>query len=137
MIDKFRGKYFFLSNFYIAPVEYRGLTYQNNEAAFQSAKSKNKKDKEKFIDILAVEAKKLGRQIELRDDWEDVKIDIMYEVCMAKFTQNLLLKEKLLATGTEELIEGNNHGDTFWGCVDGKGENHLGKILMKVREELS
>ena len=61
----------------------------------------------------------------------------MHEICMAKFTQNLLLKEKLLATGTEELVEGNNHGDTFWGCVNGKGENHLGKILMKVREELS
>lgn len=137
MIDKFRGKYFFLSNFYVAPVEYQGLTYQNNEAAFQSAKAKNKKDKEKFIDLLAAEAKKLGRQIELRDDWEDVKIDVMHEVCMAKFTQNLLLKEKLLATGIEELVEGNNHGDTFWGCVDGKGENHLGKILMKVREELS
>ena len=137
MIDKFRGKYFFLSNFYVAPVEYQGLTYQNNEAAFQSAKAKIKKDNEKFIDLVAAEATKLGSQSALRDDWEDVKIDVMHEVCMAKFTQNLLLKEKLLATGTEELIEGNNHGDTFWGCVNGKGENHLGKILMKVREELS
>ena len=137
MINKFRGKYYFLSNFFNAPVTYGGITYQNNEAAFQSAKAKIKKDKEKFIDLLAAEAKKLGRQIELRDDWEDVKIDVMHEICMAKFTQNLLLKEKLLATGTEELVEGNNHGDTFWGCVNGKGENHLGKILMKVREELS
>lgn len=137
MIDKFRGKYFFLSNFYVAPVSYGGLTYQNNEAAFQAAKTKSKEEKEKFVDLLAAEAKKMGRQVELREDWEEVKTDVMHDICMAKFTQNLLLKEKLLATGTEKLVEGNNHGDKIWGCVNGEGENRLGKILMQVREEIA
>lgn len=137
MIDKFRGKYFFLSNFYVAPVEYQGIIYRNNEAAFQAAKTTSKEVKEKFADLLAEEAKKLGRKVELRPDWEEVKTDVMHKICMAKFTQNPLLKEKLLATGSEELVEGNNHGDKIWGCVDGVGENRLGKILMQVREELS
>lgn len=60
----------------------------------------------------------------------------MYEICMAKFTQNEDLKEKLLATGNDILEEGNTWGDKVWGTVNGVGENKLGKILMKVREEL-
>lgn len=43
---------------------------------------------------------------------------------------------KLLATRDRMLIEGNDWGDTFWGMVDGEGENNLGKILMRVREEI-
>ena len=74
----------------------------------------------------------------LRPDWEKVKNGIMEEIVCAKFTQHTDLAEKLLATGDRVLVEGNHWGDTFWG-VDtrtGQGENHLGKILMKVREEL-
>lgn len=74
----------------------------------------------------------------MRPDWELVKYDVMYEVCMAKFTQNPDLLSKLLATGDAELIEGNTWGDRVWG-VDihrGIGENHLGKILMRIRSEL-
>ena len=83
-------------------------------------------------------AKRLGRQVELRSDWETVKYDVMYQVCMAKFQQNPELLRKLVRTGDAELIEGNTWGDRVWG-VDlyrGVGENHLGKILMKIREEL-
>ena len=61
----------------------------------------------------------------------------MYEIVLAKFTQNPDLKEKLLATGDESLEEGNTWGDTIWGTVDGVGENRLGKILMRVRDELN
>ena len=60
----------------------------------------------------------------------------MYELCKAKFTQNEDLKEKLLATGNDILEEGNTWGDRVWGTVNGVGENRLGKILMRVREEL-
>ena len=67
---------------------------------------------------------------------EEVKYDLMVDVCYAKFTQNEDLKEKLLATGDEYLEEGNNWGDRIWGTVNGEGENRLGKILMKVRDEL-
>lgn len=60
----------------------------------------------------------------------------MYEICLAKFSQNEELKIKLLATGDEHLEEGNTWGDRIWGTVNSKGQNHLGKILMRVREEL-
>lgn len=134
-INEFRGKYFFLSNFYPAKVEYQGYRFENNEAAFQAAKCP-----ERMLDFCGLtpnRAKHLGRRVPLRSDWELVKYDIMYEVCMAKFTQNPDLFSKLLATGNAELIEGNTWGDRVWGVCHGVGENHLGKILMRIRGELN
>lgn len=136
VIDSFRGKYFFLSNFYNAPVIYDDISYLNNEAAFQAQKVINKEERKNFSFLNPSEAKKLGRKVELRKDWEDCKIKIMYEICKAKFTQNQDCKNSLLKTGDAVLIEGNNWGDKIWGQVDGIGENYLGKILMKIREEL-
>ena len=134
MINNFKGKYYFLSNFYEAPVTWNGLTYLNNEAAFQSAKTFY--DRERFTNLDPSSAKRLGRRVQLRDDWEDVKNDVMYEICKAKFSQNAELKKKLLETGNKHLEEGNSWGDKIWGTVNGVGENRLGKILMKIREEL-
>lgn len=75
----------------------------------------------------------------LRPDWEEVKIGIMEEIVRAKFTQNPHLAEKLLATGGQQIAEGNTWGDTCWGVDSrtGEGENHLGQILMQVRSELN
>lgn len=81
-----------------------------------------------------VQAKRLGRKVKLRDDWEEVKLDIMTEVVSQKFLQHPHLIEMLLQTGDEELVEGNKWGDRFWGVCKGKSENHLGKILMKIRD---
>lgn len=134
MINEFRGKYYFLSNFYEAPVTWNGLTYLNNEAAFQSAKTFS--DRECFTNLDPSFAKKLGRKVQLRSDWENVKDDVMYEICKAKFSQNTELKKRLLSTGNEHLEEGNTWGDKIWGTVHGIGENRLGKILMRIREEL-
>lgn len=136
-IDEFRGRYFFLSNFYTAPVIYQGIRFENNEAAFQAAKCPERMTE--FCGLTPNAAKRLGRRVQLRPDWETVKYDVMYEVCMAKFTQNPDLLSKLLDTGDAELIEGNTWGDRVWG-VDmyrAIGENHLGKILMRVRAELN
>lgn len=134
MINSFRGDYYFLSNFYEAPVNYCGITYRNNEAAFQSAKTLDRELRAQFANLDASTAKKRGRKVKLRADWEDVKYNIMFAICMAKFTQNTDLKEKLLATGDEYLAEGNTWGDHFWGVVNGQGANKLGLILMQVRE---
>ncbi len=136
MIKEFRGKYYFLSNFYEASVTYDNITYRNNEAAFQSAKVLDKSSREKFSMLDPSSAKRKGRHVQLRHDWEKVKFNIMYEICLAKFSQNADLKEKLIATGDEYLEEGNIWGDKIWGIVNGKGQNNLGKILMRVREEL-
>lgn len=137
MINSFTGDYYFLSNFYMAPVSYNGWDYTNNEAAFQAQKTKNRRLRfQLFSKASPSEAKAAGRKIDLRSDWEEVKDKVMYEIVLAKFTQNPDLKEKLLATGDEHLEEGNTWGDTTWGTVNGIGENRLGKILMKVRKEL-
>lgn len=135
-IDSFRGKYFFLSNFYLTEVSFDGLTFQNNEAAFQAMKTLDRGKRAEFARLDPSSAKRKGRQVKLRKDWEEIKDQIMYEICLSKFNQNEDLRNKLLQTKGMELIEGNDWGDTYWGVCRGRGQNKLGKILMRVREEL-
>lgn len=136
MIDSFRGKYFFLSNFYEVPVVYEGIMYGSSEAAFQAQKCKDEKQRILFAYLKPSEAKERGRTIQLREDWEDIKFQIMYLIVYNKFDQNPELAKRLLETGAEELVEGNTWGDKIWGKVDGEGLNLLGRILMDVRTEL-
>ena len=133
-ISDFRGKHYYLSNFYERDITCFGLTFKNNEAAFHAMKCPERASE--FCDLDPSAAKKLGRQIQLRSDWEQVKEDVMYEVCRAKFMQNPDLKARLLSTGTVQLVEGNNWNDREWGVCNGEGKNKLGKILMRIREEL-
>lgn len=135
-IDTFRGDNFYLSNFYRAKVEYNGIIYPHNEAAFQAQKNKDKQVQKIFRKLSPTEAKILGKNIHLRSDWNEVKDQIMYEICYEKFKQNLGLKRKLINTGNAILIEGNTWHDTYWGICNNEGQNKLGKILMKVRSEL-
>lgn len=137
MIAEFRGENYFLSNFYPTAVTYDGLTYRNTEAAFQASKTTDLEKRIKFTKMNPSAAKQAGRRIVLRRDWESIKENIMYEICKAKFVQNLRLKEQLLATKDEYLEEGNTWGDHEWGVSGGYGENKLGKILMRIRIELS
>ena len=99
-------------------------------------KTKDESLRKDFANLTPNESKKLGRKVKLREDWEDVKVDIMYEIVKQKFIQNPDLKDKLIATGNAYLEEGNTWGDKVWGTVNGEGFNHLGFILMKIREEL-
>lgn len=135
-INSFRGDFFFLSNFYEAPVQYDGIVYQNNEAAFQAQKCANPADRQKFAELNPTEARHLGRAIPLRKDWEQVKMSVMSEIVRAKFEQNPDLAKKLLSTHDAYLEEGNTWGDRTWGTVNGAGANHLGRILMEVRKEI-
>lgn len=130
--------YEYLSNFYETRVEYKGLTYLNNEAAFQAQKCMTEEEKLPFTEYSPGKSKGMGRRVPLRPDWEEVKTGVMEEIVRAKFTQHPELAEKLLSTGEKVLVEGNHWGDTCWGVDSrtGQGENRLGKILMKVREEL-
>ena len=136
MINSFRGKYYFLSNFYETPVTFDGITYRNNEAAFQAQKVLSKEEQTEFSNLNASEAKKLGRKVLLRKDWEDVKVLLMQGIVDAKFDQHPELAALLMDTGDEYLEEENTWGDKIWGTVDGKGQNLLGQILMKTRERL-
>ena len=107
MIDSFRGKYYFLSNFYNSKVIYEGIEYLNNESAFQSCKLKDINKRKAFSNLDPNSAKRKGRHVQLRYDWEKVKFNIMYEIVKAKFEQNEDLRKRLINTGNEELIEGN------------------------------
>jgi ribA/ribD-fused uncharacterized protein len=142
MISDFSGPHFFLSNFYPSPVTYEGVVYASVEHAFQAAKAL---DPETRVSIQQAgtpdQAKRLGRRATLRADWEQVKVSIMEQILRQKFT-DAQLAESLLATGDEELLEGNTWNDRFWGAVynygtrQWEGQNHLGKLLMKLRQEL-
>lgn len=135
-ITKFRGVNSFLSNFYYSPVYYNGIRFSTVEHAFQAAKSNDVKTQKLFAIIpTPEEAKKFGKTIRLREDWETVKVSIMKDLLKQKFSKSPL-KEMLMNTNGIELIEGNTHGDVYWGVVNGKGKNTLGKLLMEVRREL-
>lgn len=134
-IAEFKDEYDFLSNFYLAPVQYGGYKFSSSEAAFQAAKCPERMGE--FVSLNPSQSKRLGRKLPLRDDWEEVKDAVMYEICHMKFFQNADLREKLLATGDAELIEGNTWGDRVWGVCDGVGQNRLGKILMRIRAEFA
>lgn len=135
-IDSFRGEYHFLSNFHQSPVTMYGESYPTVEHAFQAAKALHPEDRER-IRIVAKpgDAKRLGRRVQLRPDWEDVKLSIMYTLVARKF-QDSTLRHQLLQTGDEYLVEGNTWNDTFWGVCNGEGRNYLGLILMRVRSEI-
>lgn len=137
MINSFNGEYEFLSNFYPSPIQPDGkILYPTVEHYFQGKKAENIDD---FYMVLSSktpgDAKRMGKRIKLRSDWEDIKNNVMLLGLRAKFAIPEL-REKLLATGNEELIEGNTWGDTYWGVCDGIGQNRLGKLLMQVREEI-
>lgn len=134
-ISEFKGRYFFLSNFFPAPVIVWGRRFQSNEAAFQAAKCPSRMDE--FCGLDPSKAKRLGRQVQLRPDWEDVKDEIMRLICKAKFIQNPGLMDQLIKTGDAQLVEGNTWGDRVWGVCNGAGENRLGKILMALRQEFT
>lgn len=137
VIDRFFDEYRFLSNFWYADVVFEGIKYKSSEHAFQAAKSLDNNIRLEIANVETTgQAKRYGKKIELRPDWEEVKYDIMYKIVYDKFTRNKDLGEKLIATGDAQLIEGNTWGDQIWGVCKGKGTNWLGKILMKVREEI-
>lgn len=138
MIDSFTNEYAFLSNFYLVDIKYQGFTYPSSEHAYQAAKTLDSYEKSKFTSrsISPAQSKKMGRNIKLRSDWEHVKLKVMEDILRIKFAQGTPLSKQLMATGNQQLIEGNWWNDTYWGVCRGKGENHLGKLLMKIRKEL-
>lgn len=135
-IRGFKGEYSCFSNFSTHSVTYKGITFDNSEAAFQAQKVNDDNIKKEFAHLKPAKAKGKGRHVSLRTDWEKVKDNIMYEIVLAKFQQNEDIKQILLSTGDAYLEETNTWKDQYWGVYNGMGKNKLGKILMKVREEL-
>ena len=137
----FQGAYRFMSNFYPCAVEFDGIKYKSSEAAYQASKvpvgEDWEQDKVAFAQLNAREARRSGQLLRcLRHDWDDVKLNIMYRILRSKFSQNPDLRRKLLDTDGTYLEETNYWRDTFWGIYNGVGENHLGRLLMVVRDEI-
>jgi ribA/ribD-fused uncharacterized protein len=141
-INSFTGRYEFLSNFFPSPIALWAYTgdlreFPTVEHVFQSFKTE---DPIQFESIRTAptpgKAKRLGKACTLRKDWEEIKLEVMFRALTEKFRQNADLYEQLLSTGTALLVEGNNWGDVYWGVCGGVGENHLGKLLMRVRDDL-
>ena len=93
-ISEFRGEYYFLSNFYSAPVTYNGMCFENNEAAFQAAKCPERMTE--FCRLNPSEAKRLGRRVKLRGDWEAVKDTVMYRFARQSSHRILIWQTSLL-----------------------------------------
>ena len=142
MIAMFDGKYAFLSNFFPSPFEVDGITFPSVEHWFQAYKTT---DPAEFKAIATAKtpgkSKKMSRSCQLRPDWEKVKTDVMLNGLRHKF-KDPELRAKLLATGDEELMEGNTWHDNTWGncvcqkCQDIPGRNMLGMLLMELRTEI-
>jgi ribA/ribD-fused uncharacterized protein len=170
-ITEFTGEYRFLSNFYASPVTMRlglaELTFPTSEHAFQASKAviPGHVMQPGVIAIrdadTAREAKRMGRAVMLRPDWDQVKKQVMLEILLAKFTQNSGIRASLLATAPARLTEGNRWHDNYWGqcfCVrcdpysghkevfgtehpaavyPHPGHNYLGRLLMAARDVLT
>lgn len=165
MIYSFTYASNFLSNFYQHPICYEDFVYPSNEHAYQAAKTLD--ENKRLIIAQATNpggAKRLGRKLELRKDWEDIKLTVMSDICYQKFEDPAMLW-RLLGTGDDILVEGNTWGDWYWGAVKNGdwydedfifnngplyawnltgpdagdtyvGSNHLGILLMDIRKEL-
>lgn len=131
---KFRGEYAFLSNFADSPLEYKGFSFPTAEHAYQASKAVFEED---FHNIRTArspgEAKRLGQKIQVRDDWNQVKVKVMREILELKFAIPEFEKKLLEIEGP--IVEDNHWNDTFWGVCEGVGQNNLGKILMRIRDE--
>lgn len=139
-IYSFRWRYGFLSNFYQSPVRFDGRTYPSVECAFQAAKTLSPDERKQFETMDSSAAKRAGRSIVLRSDWESVKVAIMRSLLLDKFEFGSEPYKQLKATAPSTLVEGNTWHDNFWGdcscpkCHAKPGRNVLGNLLMEIRD---
>lgn len=128
----FQGEHRWLSNFWPAKVILDAAFFPSIEHAFQAAKT-HPSLRGPFMRCTAGEAKRLGRTVKMRADWEQVKVPIMRALIIQKFAPGTELGEKLKATGDGKIVEVNHWGDKFWGVCQGRGQNLLGQLLMERR----
>jgi len=137
-IDSFFGEYRFLSNFYPAKfIDEDRMGWTTVEHYYQAMKTEDEGWRKKIRECEKPgQAKRMGNKAPLRENWDYIKCNVMWEGLFYKFSQNEDIRDKLLDTEDSILIEGNKWGDTYWGQVDGQGTNMLGVLLMILREEI-
>ena len=137
VINKFADEHAFLSNRYRSPFVWQGIEYRTAEAAFQASKSKDETERKKYARCSANKAKSMGKDQIPYPGWEEAQLEIMESILSAKFEQSAELMQKLEDTGNSILINGAGYHDTYWGTdlYSWQGENHLGKIIMRIRDK--
>lgn len=138
-ISEFVGEYEYMRNDFesTAQVVFEGEVYSCVQRAFQAAKTQDVTTRARIRDAKNIrEANKIGRyEVDLPDDWDDRRVDVMTTLVKEKFRGSSELAKKLVSTGDCDIEMGNSRDD-FWGVLkDGSGDNMMGKILMKVRDE--
>ena len=139
-INSFRGEYSWLSNFHKCDCWYDSKLYPSSEHLYQALKATNEKDHEYIRTHPFDGLKSASRRIPIRENWNDIKLDMMEIALASKFENNPDLKKKLLDTGDMIIVEGNDWCDNFYGvckcpkCEDILGLNHLGRLLMRIRK---
>ena len=135
-IEAFVGSYRWLSNFWLVDIEYEGVIYPSVEHAYMAAKTRNVAERYRIAMCATPgEAKRMGGKVTLREGWDGMRLIVMEHLLRKKFSHPEL-RAKLIATDPYQLTEGNHWGDKFWGVCRGEGENHLGRLLMKIRGEI-
>jgi hypothetical protein len=140
MIYEFKGDYRWLSNFEAVTIKGE-YTYPSVEHAYMSAKCDDFEWKKYCMDAnnTAGDVKRKSREVKLVDNWDKFKFKVMEDCLVQKYEQEPF-RSKLIKTGNQNIVEGNFFGDTIWGVDLRKtpniGENHLGRMIMKIREDL-
>lgn len=135
-IPSFEGEYRWLSNFVPVKIKLGGEIYPSVEHAYQAAKTLSLEERTQIrLCTTPGEAKKLGKHVSMRPHWEKLKLQIMEAILREKFKQEPY-KTLLLATGNTLIEEGNYWKDEYWGIYQGRGSNHLGILIMQIRDEM-
>ena len=136
-INRFNGEYDFLSNRFPCRVLWEGLEYRSAEAAFQASKCHDEKERKVYAGCTTDKAILKGKDQTPYLGWEEDQLGIMESILWAKFEMNPSLMQKLVGTGNSVLLNGNNKQETFWGIdlYSWIGENHLGRIIMNIRDK--
>ena len=138
-ITQFQGQYGFLSNFWPVPIKLGTIIYPSVEHAYQASKTNNAGIREQMQHLTAGQVKRYARTLPLPSDWDEIKVGVMRELLIQKFTTDSFCRIELINTSPYILEEGNHWHDTFWGISPAGssiGQNNLGKLLMEIRATL-
>ena len=139
-IDSFTGYFDFMHNNFQTPVYYEGILYPSVTHAYHAARSTDERTRRAILNSETFQI--LGNiaiRIEDPPDWQEKKVKIMEQLLRDKFRRSKELQEKLRTTEHRELVmtyQEKKKNNLYWGVVKGKGQNQLGRILMRIRDDL-
>lgn len=134
MVTEFKGDNFFLHTAKLCNFQYDGFYWESIDVAFDYARVIDKSNAYRFLGLNSCQSKLLANSLPNVENWDSIKLDVMYELNKCKFLQNRDLMDRLCSTDYY-LANNNSYGDSYWGIHNGVGKNYLGLILMLIRKE--